>query len=65
VAVGGEAGVAQALAIYRSEIDRVMAYLGCRSVADIGPHLIHDAPGATSHAPADPCPTHRMTESPR
>ena len=44
VAAGGEAGVAQALDIYRSEIDRVMAYLGCRSVADIGPHLIHDTP---------------------
>lgn len=41
VAAGGEQGVSQALEIYRSEIDRVMAYLGCRSISDIGPHLLH------------------------
>ncbi|MEP7327758.1 MAG: alpha-hydroxy acid oxidase [Betaproteobacteria bacterium] len=32
LAVAGEAGVAQVLAIYRSEIDRVMGLLGARSV---------------------------------
>ena len=41
VAAGGQQGAALALEILRSEIDRVMAYLGCRSVAEIGPHVIH------------------------
>lgn len=40
-AANGQAGAAMALDILQSEIDRVMAYLGCRTVADIGPHLIH------------------------
>ncbi|MBW8755505.1 MAG: alpha-hydroxy-acid oxidizing protein [Sphingomonadales bacterium] len=36
LAAGGEPGVARALAIFRDEIDRAMALLGCRTVADIG-----------------------------
>ena len=24
-----------------SEIDRVMAYVGCRSIAEIGPEILH------------------------
>jgi len=36
LAAGGEAGVTRALAIFRQEIDRAMALLGCRSIADIG-----------------------------
>jgi isopentenyl diphosphate isomerase/L-lactate dehydrogenase-like FMN-dependent dehydrogenase len=36
LAAGGEAGVSRALAIFRQEIDRAMALLGCRSIADIG-----------------------------
>lgn len=40
-AANGQAGAAMALDILQSEIDRVMAYLGCRTVDDIGPHLIH------------------------
>ncbi|MGV3573423.1 MAG: alpha-hydroxy acid oxidase [Ramlibacter sp.] len=40
VAAGGEEGVRSALEIYRSEMDRVMAYLGCRTAGDIGPHLV-------------------------
>ena len=35
VAAGGEAGGRRALEIYREEIDRVMALIGCRSVAEI------------------------------
>ena len=35
VAVGGEAGGRRALEIYREEIDRVMALIGARSVAEI------------------------------
>lgn len=36
LAAGGEAGVDRALAIFREEIDRAMALLGCRSVGEIG-----------------------------
>ena len=41
VAAGGEDGVSQGLEIYRSEIDRVMAYLGCRTIKEIGPQVLH------------------------
>jgi isopentenyl diphosphate isomerase/L-lactate dehydrogenase-like FMN-dependent dehydrogenase len=36
LAAGGERGVARALAIFREEIGRAMALLGCNTVADIG-----------------------------
>jgi L-lactate dehydrogenase (cytochrome)/(S)-mandelate dehydrogenase len=36
LAAGGEPGVARALAIFRAEIDRAMALLGCPTVAAIG-----------------------------
>src|SRR6185295_481539 len=36
-ATAGEAGALRALAIYREEIDRVLALLGCRSIADLTP----------------------------
>lgn len=41
VAAGGPAGAAHAIQILTSELKRVMAYLGCNSVADLGPHLIN------------------------
>ncbi len=37
---GGERGADRALAILTSEIDRVLGQLGCRSVAELGPHLL-------------------------
>jgi (S)-mandelate dehydrogenase len=41
VAAGGRQGAARALAIYRSEIDRVMTYLGCDSIGALNRgHLI-------------------------
>jgi (S)-mandelate dehydrogenase len=40
VAAGGEAGAARALAIYRDEIHRNMAILGCNTIADIGPQCL-------------------------
>ena len=43
VAAGGEAGAARALQIYRDEIHRNMALLGCNSIADIGPQCLHFA----------------------
>jgi isopentenyl diphosphate isomerase/L-lactate dehydrogenase-like FMN-dependent dehydrogenase len=36
LAAGGEAGVRRALTIFREEIDRAMALLGCPTIADIG-----------------------------
>jgi L-lactate dehydrogenase (cytochrome)/(S)-mandelate dehydrogenase len=44
VAVGGEAGVARVLEIYRSEIDRVMGLLGVSRIADLGPDYIRTVP---------------------
>jgi (S)-mandelate dehydrogenase len=40
VAAGGEAGAARALEIYREEISRVLALLGCRGIADLGPQYL-------------------------
>ncbi len=40
----GERGVRRALEILTSEIDRTLGQLGCRSVADLGPHLLHGSP---------------------
>lgn len=40
VAVNGEAGVNQALALLRAEIDRTLAQLGCQNLAQLGPHLL-------------------------
>jgi len=46
IAAGGEPGARRALAIFREETDRVMALLGCRSVADVGPECLHIVEGA-------------------
>lgn len=40
---GGEAGAERALQILTSETDRVLGQLGCRSLSDLGPHLLHKA----------------------
>ena len=40
LAAGGEAGVSHALGLFRSEMERVMLLLGCRSIAELGRHLI-------------------------
>ena len=39
-AAGGQAGVAHAINIFAKEIDRVMALLGCRSVAELTPDAL-------------------------
>jgi len=39
-AAGGKTGAARAIAIFREEIDRVMALIGCRSVAELGPEYL-------------------------
>lgn len=44
LAAGGEAGVVQALRLLTGEVDRVIAQLGCRSLAEVGPHLLMRSP---------------------
>jgi L-lactate dehydrogenase (cytochrome) len=48
LAASGEAGAAKALTILRTELERDMALAGVRSIADIGPSLIREVPGAWS-----------------
>jgi (S)-mandelate dehydrogenase len=44
----GEPGVDRALQILTSETDRVMGQLGCRSVSELGPQLLHRRLGSLS-----------------
>ncbi|MFN7087015.1 MAG: alpha-hydroxy acid oxidase [Burkholderiales bacterium] len=39
-AVAGQAGIERALALLAGEVDRVMALLGCRNIADLGPQYL-------------------------
>lgn len=41
VAAGGEAGARRALQILQGEVDRVLALLGCSSIAMLGPQYLH------------------------
>jgi len=50
-AVGGEAGAARAISILREEIDRVMALIGARSIAELSPEFLR-MPGIAQHSPA-------------
>ncbi len=50
LAAGGEAGAARAIAILAEEFARVMALLGCVSVAGLGTEFLRPAPNA------GPCP---------
>ena len=40
VGAGGEAGAARAINIFREEIDRVMALIGCRNIAELNPDYL-------------------------
>jgi L-lactate dehydrogenase (cytochrome) len=40
VAAGGEAGAAHAIALLKKEVDRVMALLGCNTVAELDPDCL-------------------------
>lgn len=40
VAAGGEGGVTRILQILADDVDRTMAFMGCRSIAELGPHCI-------------------------
>ncbi|HYH41036.1 MAG TPA: alpha-hydroxy acid oxidase [Burkholderiales bacterium] len=48
--VGGEAGAARALQFYHEEISRTLAYLGCRSLADLNRDCLEFV--GPSHTPA-------------
>lgn len=52
-AAGGEMGAARAIDIFREEIDRMMAHMGCRSVKDIGRDQV-SVPWASDWASALP-----------
>lgn len=41
VAAGGEAGAKRAITIFREEIDRVMALIGCNSVPELASEFLH------------------------
>ena len=41
VAAGGEEGARRAITIFREEIDRVMALIGCNSIAELSPEFLH------------------------
>jgi isopentenyl diphosphate isomerase/L-lactate dehydrogenase-like FMN-dependent dehydrogenase len=49
-AAAGQEGAARALSIYREEIDRTMAFLGCRSIAEITPDILQLPPRARTIA---------------
>jgi len=44
LAAGGQAGVEHAISLLTEEIDRVLGQLGCRSLDDLGPHLLVGKP---------------------
>jgi isopentenyl diphosphate isomerase/L-lactate dehydrogenase-like FMN-dependent dehydrogenase len=46
VAAAGEAGARRALQILKTEVDRVLALLGCNGVDELGPHFLARARGA-------------------
>jgi (S)-mandelate dehydrogenase len=43
LAAGGERGARRAIEILKSEVDRTLGQLGCRSSADVGPQLLRAA----------------------
>lgn len=45
LAVNGAYGVAHVLRLLRDELEVAMALAGCRTLADIGPHIVMRAPG--------------------
>ena len=50
VAAGGQPGAQRAISIFRDEIDRVMALLGCRSISELNTDHLHFANAAAFSA---------------
>ena len=48
LAAAGEPGARRALEMLTVELDRVMGQLGCRTVADLGPHLLRGHAGSAA-----------------
>ncbi len=44
VAARGEQGVRHVLDVLRADIDVALALTGCRSVQELGPHVLHSPP---------------------
>jgi isopentenyl diphosphate isomerase/L-lactate dehydrogenase-like FMN-dependent dehydrogenase len=47
IATGGQAGAAKVLALLATQFEKNMGYIGCPSVADLGPHVLHRSGAAT------------------
>ena len=52
-AVAGQAGAARALQIMRSEIDTILAQIGCRAFEDLGPDYLWTGVGAGAASSSD------------
>jgi isopentenyl diphosphate isomerase/L-lactate dehydrogenase-like FMN-dependent dehydrogenase len=50
VAVAGQTGAGQALSLLHEELDRVMGFLGCPSIAGLGPQFIDPSSGPAPRA---------------
>jgi isopentenyl diphosphate isomerase/L-lactate dehydrogenase-like FMN-dependent dehydrogenase len=50
IAAGGQPGAQRAISIFRDEIDRVMALLGCRSISELNTDHLHFANAAAFSA---------------
>jgi (S)-mandelate dehydrogenase len=53
-AVGGEAGAARAISIFREEIDRAMAHLGCVGINELGHDCLASPPDLDDARPLKP-----------
>ena len=57
VAAAGEAGARRALQILKTEVDRVLALLGCNSIDELGPHFVGGARSDPEPRPLGAKPT--------
>jgi len=66
IAAGGQPGAALALDILNSEIDRVMAYLGCRTIGEIDERIIYGMNDwERGTAAQTPSQSNRILETPK
>jgi isopentenyl diphosphate isomerase/L-lactate dehydrogenase-like FMN-dependent dehydrogenase len=65
VAAGGYAGATRAIAIFREEISRVMALIGCTSVDKLGPEYLHFTDNALRPASGAAKPDLRLLDTGR
>lgn len=61
VAAAGEAGASRCLDIFRTEMDRVLAFMGVADIAQLGPQHVQPLRG---HEPAASVPTESSSPSP-